>query len=112
MNHVVWQEHYVVPTYDMEDPLAHKHIALRRGPIILAQDNRLGFNVEDPVEIVVSDDGYVDVRIPESDIAPYEHIVEVQVPLKDGSFMSVTDYASAGKLWTEESKMAAWMLTK
>ena len=22
----------------------------------------------------------------------------------------VTDYASAGKLWTEESKMAAWML--
>ena len=26
--------------------------------------------------------------------------------------MHVTDYASAGKLWTEESKMAAWMLTK
>ena len=26
--------------------------------------------------------------------------------------MTVTDYASAGKLWTEESKMAVWMLTE
>lgn len=112
MNHVVWQENYVIPTYDVEDPLAHKHVALRRGPIILAQENRLGYSVDDPVEIAISDDDYVDVKIPENDIAPYEHIVEVQVPLKDGSFMSVTDYASAGKLWTEESKMAAWMLIK
>ena len=112
MNHVVWRENYVVSTYDVEDPLAHKHIALRRGPIILAQENRLGYSVDNPVEIAVSDAGYVDVMIPESDIAPYEHIVEVHVPLQDGSFMPVTDYASAGKLWNQESRMAAWMLTK
>ena len=112
MNHVVWAENYVVPTYDVEDPLAHKHVALRRGPVILAQENRLGYNVDIPVEIEVSEDGYVKTVIPDSDIAPYEHILEVEVPLKNGSTMRVTDYGSAGKLWNEESKMAAWMLTK
>lgn len=89
-----------------------KYIALRRGPLVLAQENRLGYDVDEPVNIVVNDDGYVDVEMPVEDIAPYKHIVEVCVPLIDGSRMTVTDYASAGKLWTEESKMAAWMLTE
>ena len=53
----------------------------------------------------------MDVTFPEQETAPYPHILEMRVPLKDGSLMAVTDYASAGKLWTEESKMAAWMLT-
>lgn len=89
-----------------------KYIALRRGPLILAQENRLGYKVNDPVSIIVNDDGYVDVEMPIKDIAPYKHIIEVRVPLINGSSMTVTDYASAGKLWTEESKMAAWMLTE
>lgn len=38
-------------------------------------------------------------------------VVEVQIPLTDRSYINVTDYASAGKLWTEESKIAVWMLT-
>ena len=111
MNKVVWDKHYVVPVYDKEDPIAHKHIALRRGPIVLAQENRLGYSVDDPVDILVNADGYVDVSFPAKDVAPYPHILELQVPLKNGGVMAVTDYASAGKLWTEESKMAAWMLT-
>ena len=78
---------------------------------MLAQENRLGYSVDDPVDICVGDDGCVDVTFPETEKAPYPHILEVEVPLKDGSRMTVTDYASAGKLWTEESKMAAWMLT-
>ncbi len=89
-----------------------KFIALRRGPLILAQENRLGYSVDELVSIALNDDGYVDVEFPPEDIAPYKHIVEVHVPLDDGSKMPVTDYSSAGKLWTEESKMAAWMLTK
>lgn len=92
------------------DPNAKNHIALLRGPIVLAQENRLGYSVDVPVKVKVSDDGYVDVTIPEKDIAPYEHIIEVQVPLESGEYMSLTDYASAGKLWNEESKMAAWIL--
>ncbi len=103
---------YVLPTYDEEDPIAKNHIALQRGPIILAQENRLGYSVDTPVEIAVDTEGYVDVAFPEKDISPYKHILEVCVPLANGGKMHVTDYASAGKLWTEESKMAAWMLTK
>lgn len=112
MNHVVWGANYVIPIYDEEDPLAKYHLALRRGPIVLAQENRLGYSVDEPVDILVEEDGYVDITFPEKEIAPYENILEVEVPLTDGSKMHVTDYASAGKLWTEESKMAAWMLVK
>lgn len=112
MNKVVWDIDYVVATYDEEDPIAKKHIALRRGPVILAQENRLGYSVDMPVDILVREDGYVDAEFPEEEIAPYEHILELAIPLADGTKMHVTDYASAGKLWTEESKMAAWILTK
>ena len=112
MNRVVWGANYVIPTYDEEDPIARNHRALRRGPIVLAQENRLGYSVDNPVDILVGEDGYVDVTFPERDIAPYEHILELEVPLAGGEKMHVTDYASAGKLWTEESKMAAWMLVR
>ena len=111
MNKVIWGVNYMVATYDNEDPIAHKHIALRRGPIMLAQENRLGYSVDEPVDIKVVD-GYVDIQFPQKDSAPYEHIIETVVPLTDGNSITVTDYASAGKLWTEKSKMAVWMLTK
>ena len=112
MNKVIWGHNYMVPTFDREDPIAHKHIALRRGPVVLAQDNRLGYSVDDPVSIAVNSDGYVDAVVPEEHTAPYEHITEVSVPLKNGTRMTLTDYASAGKLWNEQSKMAAWILTE
>ncbi len=111
MNKVLEDRNYIVPTFDEEDPIAKNHIALRRGPIILAQENRLGYSVDTPVSVEVGEDGYVKAELPKKDIAPYEHIVEVMISLKNGRKMTVTDYASAGKLWTEESKMAAWILT-
>lgn len=46
---------------------------------------------------------FVDVLIPTENIAPYEHIVEVRAPLNNGEYITLTDYASAGKLWNEES---------
>ncbi len=111
MNEVIWGYNYVIPTFDEEDPMAKYHIALRRGPITLAQENRLGYSVDEPVTICVDEMGYVDAKIPSEGKAPYENIVEVTIPLADGE-MTLTDYASAGKLWTEESKMAAWIKTK
>ncbi len=111
MTGIMWQEHYAVPVYDVQDPAAMNHIALLRGPIVLAQENRLGYSVDDAVDIVVDEDGYVDVKEADQKIAAYPNQMELTVPLRDGSRMHVTDYASAGKLWTEESKMAAWMKT-
>lgn len=112
MNHVVWEENYVIPSYDQEDPVAKNHRALCRGPIVLAQDNRLGYNVDEAVDLLVQEDGYVNVEFPQKEIAPYEKMVEVVVPLADGESIHMTDYASAGKLWNEDSKMAAWILVK
>lgn len=111
MNEVIWGANYMVSNFDREDPIAHRHIALRRGPVMLAQENRLGYSVDTPIEIAVSPDGYVEVELADG-IAPYKAIVEAKVPLRNGKYMSVTDYASAGKLFSEESKMAVWMLTK
>ncbi|MBR2651151.1 MAG: glycoside hydrolase family 127 protein [Clostridia bacterium] len=111
MNEVKWGENYMVSTFDREDPIAHRHIAIRRGPIMLAQENRLGYSVDKPIEVAVGPDGYVDVEVV-SGIAPYSAIVEGLVPLTNGKKMAVTDYASAGKLWCDKAKMAVWMLTK
>ena len=109
MNKVVWGSNYVISTFDEEDPRAKNHIALRRGPIMLAQESRLGYSLDDAIEVKV-DNGYVDVAISEKDI-PYNCILKAEVPLSNGNYMTVTDYASAGKLWNEETKMAVWMLT-
>ena len=62
-------------------------------------------------EVKINADGYVDVVKSDKNI-PYACIGAFEVPLCDGSTMTVTDYSSAGKTWTEESKMAVWMLTK
>jgi hypothetical protein len=50
--------------------------------------------------------------IPENKTAPYSCAIEAQIPTTDGGYFTVTDYASTGKLWTEESKMAVWFNTK
>ncbi len=106
----IWGANYVIPVYDEEDEMAKHHIALRRGPIVLAQDNRLGYSVDDPVEIAVNG-GYADVVLTENK-ATYPNMVEAEVLLTDGTKLLVTDYASAGKTFDERSKMAAWILTK
>lgn len=112
MNKVIYSPFYLVSRYDEEDPLAKSHIALKRGPLVLAQDNRLGYNVENPVSIKISSDGFVESLVVNDNHKSYRNMVELAIPLENGEYMHVTDYASAGKTWSEESKMAAWILTK
>ena len=108
MNEVIWECDHMIPTFDREDPIASKHIALRRGPIMLAQDSRLGYSVDDPISPVVKDDC---MKALEStrDI-PYPCIVKIDIPTADG-YVTLTDYASAGKLWSDDDKIAVWILT-
>jgi hypothetical protein len=110
MNEIVWEADHMIPTFDREDPIAKNHIALRRGPLMLAQENRLGYSVDDPIDILVNEDGSVST-IAFDKKTPYPCIIALEVPTDKGN-MLLTDYASAGKLWTDESKMAVWMLTK
>ena len=109
MNKVIWGKNYMIPTFDEEDPQAKKIIALIRGPIVLAEEDRLGFDITKPAEIVYKD-GFVDAEIATNKIAPYENIIEVTVPTKSGYELHLTDYSSAGKIWTDECRLAAWIL--
>jgi hypothetical protein len=110
MNEVIWGANYMISTFDKEDPIAHRHIALRRGPVMLAEENRLGYSVDEPTAFLVREDGYVDSYECTRGL-PYNAIVSLELPTENGR-VTLTDYASAGKLWSDESKIAVWMLTK
>ena len=112
MNKVIWGANCMIPTFDREHPSTKNHIAIQRGPLMLAQENRLGYSVDDAVSVKINDDGFIDIVYSENKTAPYACEFEAQIPTTDGEYFTVTDYASAGKLWTEESKMAVWMNTK
>lgn len=112
MNKPCWKAKYIAPNYDVEHPDAKKHVALQRGPIILAQDSRLGYCMDVPAPIRVNEEGYVDAVPAESAFVPFKSMVQMIVPLENGTEMKLVDYGSAGKLWTEESKLAAWIRTQ
>ena len=105
-----WELDISYPTVFTESPDAKFHIALRRGPVILARDARLGENVDAPVNIKYDLDGVVAAE--PSDSARFEKIVEFKIPQVDGSFITVVDYGSAGKTWDENSRVACWMPTR
>lgn len=111
MTDVKWEFNYVVPKYDKEDPIAYKHIALQRGPVMLAQDETLGYSLDEGISVEISDEGAVDVVESEKEI-PYPCMVKFEVPLKDGKTITLTDYASAGKKYEQNTQIAVWMLTE
>ena len=108
VNRPCWKANYIATTYDVEHPDAKKHIALQRGPLILAQDAQLGYDPAVPAPIHICEDGYVDA-MPSAELADFDHLLQVCVPLENGGEMMLVDYASAGKTWSEESKLAAWI---
>lgn len=110
MNKVIWGHNYVIPTYDREDPNAKNHIALRRGPIMLAQDSRLGYDIDEPICVNINEDGYVNTSLADVVEIPFEHMLAVNADLKDTGYIRLIDYASAGKLWSKKSKLAVWIL--
>lgn len=97
-----------IPSVVLETEDAKYHIALKRGPIVLARDARLGEDPTDPVNIAYDENGVVDVKT--SNSAKYPTLVEFKVPQKDGSEFTVTDYSSAGKVWTDV--YACWLPTR
>lgn len=104
-NKVVWGgTGIVIPTYDEEDPEAKNTIALQKGPIMLAQDSRFGYDMTAPAKIV-DDNGIVSY---ENATADFDTILTVKVKTQDG-YMTLCDYASSGKLLDEDNKAAVWI---
>ena len=108
MNEVIWGHNYIIPAFDREDPLAKTRRAFERGPLVLAIENRLGHNVDEPINIHIEGDT-LDAHVSSDNAAPYENQIEMYLTDVNGKHIYMTDYASAGKLWNEESKMAAWI---
>ena len=109
MNEVIWGANMLIPTYDAEDPMAKHHVALRRGPVMLAQDERLGYSTDTPIT-VADNGGFADATLVDS--SAYPAILAAKVALADGKTIILTDYASAGKVWNNGKRIAVWMLTE
>lgn len=106
MNKVVWQDDYIVPTYVQEDPGARSRIAFHRGPLVLAVSEKLGYDVDRPFDfdLPVQDAKCVEISEP--------HTIAVEIPLKIGKSVTLVDYASAGKTWQNDDRIAAWIDTE
>ncbi|MBR5546913.1 MAG: glycoside hydrolase family 127 protein [Clostridia bacterium] len=86
------------------------YIALHQGPVVLARDERLGMGIEQPVTLMLDENGFVCTE--NSAASPFSSMIALDVKQQDGTVFPVVDYASAGKTWTEESRMCAWMKIK
>lgn len=98
------------PEAGLPDENAKYHVALRRGPLVLARDARLPGNFRVPVEFAKAEAGYADVRVAEEpDFRAFWSFVAKQ---KDGSELPLVDYASAGHTFDCNSLVSAWMPTR
>ncbi len=94
----------------LPDENSKYHVALRRGPLILARDARID-DLHRPVDIAEDADGCAEEVLPAT--APdFLHNVALLVKQNDGSYLPVIDYASAGSTWDNRSLMSAWMHTR
>ena len=91
INEVLWGENRMIATHDVEDPMARRHVALRRGPVMLAEDERLGYSTDTPVAVASDANGYADVKLTE--ISEYPAFLAAEVALADGGSIVLTDYA-------------------
>lgn len=101
---------YNIPTVVYENPNTKFHIALRRGPLMLARDARLDGTVDEAVDVLYDADGFVELTA--SSKANFATMAEFQVPQPSGKTFTVIDYASAGQTWDETSKCGCWLPTR
>ena len=109
-NHTAWAYDYMVPQVVEESPESKYHIAIRRGPLVLARDARLDGTVDEAVDIQYDENGVVELQ--PSSKANFDTMAEFRVPQHNGRSFTVIDYASAGKTWSEESKYGCWLPTR
>ena len=92
-------------------PYSKYHYAIRRGPVVLARDLRLGGSSLDEVYTPNCDEnGYIEL-IP-SNNASFNRNEEYLVPMKNGELVAMVDSASAGSTWDKNSFMSVWQPNK
>ena len=109
MNKVIWgTPSLVVPTYDEEDPMAKRHIALQRGPLMLAQDARFGYDLSVPMNLKIDNE----CAVTKNSNADFDTLICITAETIEGEKIKLCDYASAGKTFDTDSEMAVWMLNE
>ena len=85
------------------------YVALKRGPLTLARDQRLQQNsIIEAVDILCDEDGRVDAKLVEN--TAYESVVCLEIPTRTGFFL-VTDFSSVGHTNNAKSLYSAWLPT-
>jgi len=93
------------------------HVAIVRGPIVLARDSRFGDGHVDETARIQNEDGYVDLRI--SGEKPAGVWMAFTAPLKLGTGTKATlnppaqihfcDFCSAGNTWDRSTRYRVWL---
>ncbi len=93
------------------------HVAIVRGPIVLARDSRFGDGHVDEAARIQNEDGYVDLRI--SGEKPAGVWMAFTAPLKLGTGTKATlnppaqihfcDFCSAGNTWDRSTRYRVWL---
>ena len=105
-----WKAHYMVSRVITAPADAQSYFALRRGPLVLAADRRLGTDPANAFPAPEETDGEAQAR-PLSDV-PFPHMAAFLIPLSGGGSLPVADYASAGKTMDARSRCACWIKIK
>ncbi len=102
------KEQYIVGRVVNSSDDAKNYVAITRGPLVLAGDERLASVDTEPIELWY--DIYDKIDITATKKAKFDTLCEFSVKLKDNKKITLVDYASAGSDWTK--KCAAWLKTK
>lgn len=106
INNMLFEYDYLVPTHDIEDKLAKRHIALERGPLMLATEELPESNGCKEIDFETKEKLLVNVLTEKEDA---DSILEAEVKTSTGN-LHLKDYASAGK--DKKKEIAVWLLTK
>ncbi len=94
---------------DASDVNAKNHVAIKRGPLMLAKDKRLACDLEGIVELAPDGEGYVECNLVNS--AKSDYYLLVNVKNSDNTDIPMCDYASAGSTWDDKSMTTVWLPT-
>jgi len=105
---VLHKERYIVGRVVTSDDSAKRYVAITKGPLVLAGDERLCSAEVDPIMLWY--DVFGKIECTPTSKADFDTQCEYTVRLKDRRSLTLVDYASAGSDWTK--KLTAWHKTK
>ncbi len=95
---------------DPDDKNSFYHVAIKRGPLMLARDSRLGSDIESVVELAPDNKGYIDCKVQNTTKNDYNYIFNIKDA--NGINIPMIEYASSGSTWNDESVTTVWLPTK